>query len=250
MATCYDDFVSLKPVFDEIREDHIKNPGMPAKHYMQQCLALHQRLEKEKETLAAGGMALDVVAKIPAMVGACRETFSQHSMITFPDNTSQRAFAVAYKECEALLYDLIEAMRYAFRNYPELIARIRIIKEGSSYADAIQDLNDVAVLGRENRELLEAVNYDTSTIDQAARLAKTLGELRAKATVDNSTDPTLRLNRARSFSLLKSTIDELALQARFILRADKKNAGLFRIEQPRKKPAKKTDEVLAEAVAV
>ncbi len=158
-------------------------------------------------------------------------------------------WAAKKDDAEYILWDLKTAMDYAFSGYKDLLAKVSMIREGASNADFVQDLNDSSVLAIENKELLEGAKYDMANAQLAAVLSKELAELLAQATVDKSSTPELSLDRAKGFTLLKTSIDELISQARYILRADRFKAAQFMINPPRKKPSKKKVEAAESAVA-
>ena len=137
-----------------------------------------------------------------------------------------------------LLYDLKAAMDYAFADRPELLAQVSVIRQGASNADFIQDFSDAHVLCREYRPLLEAIHYDMENVERASLLSKELSELLARATVDKSNSPELRIDRDKCFTILKKSVDAAIKQARFIFRHDKKTAAQFMIDPPRRKSAK------------
>jgi hypothetical protein len=232
---------------DKVKEEEISRPGMPLKHYLQECMLSFKRFESYKSALAAGGMDFKAVAGVEPLIDGSRVLLSQTSMITFPNPESQQAWENGKEEAEYLLYDLKAAMDYAFRDHPGLLAQVSVIREGASNPDLIQDLSDASVLAKANAALLEAVGYDMANADRAASLAKSLSGLLAQATLDKSVAPGQTLLRDKWFHVLKQTIDKLNDQAIFIMRADKKKASEFRINPPRRKAAKKTDAAPATA---
>ena len=237
-GTTLDDFAALKPEIDRMPEDDIVAVNMPFKYYLQGVMFVYQRLCRHREYLEENGMDFTGVLKIPQQAGACREIFSQFSMINFNNPASQVAWEKARDDSDELLYDLKAAMDYSFRDHPELLSQVSVIRQGSSNADFIQDLNDAYVLCRENIALLNAIHYDTENIERASILSKELSELLAQATLDRSDSPELRIDRDKCFTILKKNIDALIRQARFIYRHDKKTAGQFIIRPPRRKSSK------------
>ncbi len=107
-------------------------------------------------------------------------------------------------------------MRYAYRNTPELTTRVASVAEGSSDADMIQDLNDLAVIGRENLEPLEQVGFDKAKLDRASELNRTLGALRAEASVDKTADREKKLLRDQAYTHLKEAVDTIRECGQFV----------------------------------
>jgi len=78
-----------------------------------------------------------------------------------------------------------------------------------------------------------------------------MADLYAQVTINRSSDlPQMTLTRDKAFTLLKNSIDELCLQARFIFRSEKEKAELFTIDMPRKKTAKKATETITPTATV
>ena len=73
----------------------------------------------------------------------------------------------------------------------------------------IQDLNDIAVLGKENIEPLQNINFDVALLDEAATTADTLSDLLAQATTDREENNIARVIRDQAFTYLKQAMDEV-----------------------------------------
>ena len=80
----------------------------------------------------------------------------------------------------------------------------------------IQDLNDLAVIGRENLEPLTAVGFDPVKLDEAASLNVSLGELRADASVDKAADREKKLLRDQAYTHLKEAVDTIRECGQFV----------------------------------
>jgi hypothetical protein len=235
--------MDAKPELEKFPEQKIVATGMPLRHYAQEAVMAYHRFVQDKDALVAGGMNFSIVEKLEVYIGACRQLASETSTTTMPSSSKQKEWEKAKEEAELLAYDIKEATLYAFRSRVDLTGKIHFIyNEGGSNADQIQDLNDYAVIGKANRELMEAVGYDMANFDRAAELSKIMADLLALATLDKSDSPALRILRDKAFTIVKTTIDELNLLARFVFRSDKAKATSFAINPPRKKPVKKVVE--------
>jgi hypothetical protein len=76
-------------------------------------------------------------------------------------------FQLAFSLCGRLIHDF----HFAYRNEPHLIKSIGKISETSRHASVIQDLNDLAVLGKANRQPLQVLKLpmDSWTLLQKLR---------------------------------------------------------------------------------
>jgi hypothetical protein len=210
---------------------------MPFKYYLQQALVIIRLLLKYKKALEAGGMDFKKVERADKLAGACRELYSLMCMLI----SNQTEWRNGMEEADELIYDLKEAMYFAFKDHPELLLKLSSILDGNSYADLFQDLNDYATLGRNNKELLTAIGYDMANVERAAELSKILSDLYAQITIDRSSPPDMTITRNKAFTLLKKAIDDLNSQARYILRGKKDKASQFTIRPPQKKNVKKPE---------
>ena len=114
--------------------------------------------------------------------------------------------------------DLLNEFRYAYHNHDELKTRIAAVAEGAGDADMLQDLNDLAVIGRENPEPLTETNFDFDLLALAAEKSRILGELRADAPVDKRAYKAQRLLRNKAYTHLKQAVDEIRRAGKFLLR--------------------------------
>ena len=240
MSSSRDDFLAIKEEVNNVKTADIISIGMPHNHYVQEAMNMNRRFLEERERLEAGGMDFKKVDREILLAGACRELYSQKSTASSP---VMLLWNSAVDEAEALLYDIKEALHYAFRNRPDLLEKAVALGDNGSNADLIQYLNDAATLGRNNADLLTSAGYDMANIERAAVLSKDMAELYAQVSFNRSSDsPEMTANRDKAFTLLKTALDELCIQARYICRADKKLAASFTIHTPRKKPSKKIAE--------
>jgi hypothetical protein len=228
----------LESEFTTIPQDQCIVPIYPFRHFVQESLDIYTRLLNAQPILSAGRMDFTKVETLKHAIGAYRETYSNYSIISFPANADKKKWDLLLDEAEYLIYDLRAAMTYAFRDYPEYLAKLVLINQGSSFQDTIQDLNDYAVLGRELKPLLDAVGYDYANCERAAELSETMGLLYAKVRVDSSETSPLLIRRNQAYTYLKKLFDELVGQARFILRGDREFVAELSIKQPVKRKVK------------
>lgn len=246
MPTLKDDLLIVAGEVDSYEEKKIVSTGMPLNHYVQEVTLSCNRLIRKKDVLAAEGMDFTIVEKVKVLAGACRQLQSEMSA-TFSSSKNQIKWDAFSEEADDLLYDMKEATIYACRAHEEIVAfAYATYNEGGSNSDKIQDLNDFSVNGFKNEALFTAVGYDMANFTRASELAREMADLLAEVALDKSENPELRIRRDKAYSIMKKLIDDLNDQARFILRPDKITAAKFRINPPRKKPAKK--EPVTEAV--
>lgn len=220
---------------NEIEEKDFVRIIMPHIHYVAQCLTVTLQMMKYREKLVKEHMDFSMLDKMNELTTECRAVLSEFNMVDFPNRESKIEFQKSKDEAENLLYELITTFNFAFREHPDLLAKVSFIRQGASNADMIQDLSDCHVLGTENKTLLEKIHYDMHNVEYAKELATKLALLHAQATVDKTESPELTRNRNRWFTLLKKTIDEAMCHARYIYRDDQAVAETFKIKAPPKR---------------
>jgi len=162
-----------------------------------------------------------MINDLPPRAGACREAQS----IWNKDYRSQQEAQKQWAEQSPLAYefvmDLLQTMRFGYRKDPALLSRVSAITEGSGHADMIQDLNDIAVLGRENPDPLTAIGFDLDQLDLAATRADELADLLAEANGDKADQNESKVIRDRAYTHLKKLVDEIREAGKYVFRKDK-----------------------------
>ncbi|MEN8670193.1 MAG: hypothetical protein ABF318_13785, partial [Ketobacter sp.] len=145
----------------------------------------------------------------PARIGALREAESIWFKERFGREEAQQQWDQDAPVAYALRDQLLRAMRYAYRRDSSLLKRVADIAAGSGHADMIQDLNDIATLGRANAEPLAAIGVMAEELDQAAASADTMAELLAQVNGERADGNRARIIRDLAYTHLKEAVDEI-----------------------------------------
>ena len=220
------DYDSKLEAIQAIPDEQMKSPNMPVDTYLQEAENLHQWCRQDKEDLSKAGLDWRFVDELPPRAGALREAES----IWFKERFSRQEAQKIWNEKSPQAYDLrdqlLHIMQFAYRNDTSLANRVSEIYEGSSHADMIQDLNDIAVLGKANIAPLEAVSMDLTMLDQAAAVANEMAELLSKATVDKEDKSPARIIRDKAYTHLKEAVDEIRNCGQYVFwRNESRNKG-------------------------
>ena len=138
--------------------------------------------------------------------------------------------------------DLLDELDFAFYDDPDLMERIDNAREGNSKEDMIQDLNDLAALGRENPEPLAATNFDVTKLDLADATAAEMTDILARANGETIDVNSGRLLRDKAYTHLKKYVDEVRRYGRFVFRNDKNRLKGYRSYYRLRHRGKKTEE--------
>lgn len=204
-----DDYNQKLEAIQAIPDEEAQVPTIPVDVYLQEAENLYHWSRDDQEQLATIGITSEQIEDLPVRTGACRETQS----IWFKDRYSQQEAQRDWSRLSPQTYDLrnelLHTFRYAYRKDLVILGRISAIAEGDGHADMIQDLNDLAVLGRENQAPLEAIGFDLSKLDLAATKADEMGNLLGLANGDKADQNQSKLLRDKAYTYLKELVDEI-----------------------------------------
>ncbi|MGQ1889480.1 hypothetical protein ACT29H_03470 [Thermophagus sp. OGC60D27] len=205
-----------------INDADVKVPYMPVGIYIQEAEDLAKWAEKDKEKLLAAGLPEGIIEGIPSKAGALREAQS----IWMKEMRERDEAELEWKERSPEAYEyrdeMLATMRYAFRQRDDLLEKVSMIAEGYGHADMIQDLNDAAVLARENETLIRAIGKDESFWEKGALLSDEMADLRARANGEKFEENQNKRMRDRMYTLLKRDVDEVKACGKYLFRKDKK----------------------------
>ncbi len=205
----HDDYVAKLATIQAIPTDQLKKMSIPLDAYLQEVENLYHWCQDDQAELTKVGLDWTLVDDLPIRAGACREAQS----LWLKDRFTRKEAEIAWKEQSPAAYELrdniLHAMRFAYRKSPDLLTRVDNINEGSGHADMIQDLNDIAVLGKENTDPLTAVSFDLTQLDTAAATAAQIGELYAQSTTSREDVSDAKLIRDKAYVYVKQAVDEV-----------------------------------------
>jgi hypothetical protein len=211
-----DDYLARRSMIEAIPHADVRSPNMPVDVFLQEAENLYQWCQPDQESLVAAGLDWNLVLDLPGRAGALREAQS----LWFSARFSREAAQKEWNEKSPLSYDLrdhlLRSMRYAYRHDATLLGRVTAIAEGSGHADMIQDLNNIAVLGKDNPAPLLKINFDMTLLDIAANTAKAMADLLSKNTITRIDSSKERILRDQAFTYLHQAVDELRACAQYV----------------------------------
>jgi len=224
------DLQNLNATLMALPKDVVKTPNIPVEVAIQEGEDLKVWAEDDKEKLAAAGLDWTLVESIPARAGACREAQSVWAKDYKSREEAEKEWIRNAPEGFTLRDSILHALRYAYRNDEGLLAKVAVIAEGATREDMIQDLNDLAVLGKANTALLQSINFDLAQLDLAAEKAATLSELLAGAKSETETTSEAYDLRNRAFTYLKQAVDEVRACGKYVFWNDAERLKGYRSE--------------------
>jgi hypothetical protein len=203
------DYTDLLSVIQAIKPENTVVPNMPVDVFVQETEDQYHWCIDDQVALTQAGLDWSLVTSLPTRAGACREAQSLWNKERNTREQSEQDWKDQSPAAFNLRDELIHTFRYAFRNQEGLLGRVDEIAQGDTNSDMIQDLNDLAELGKANLDLLAVVNFDASLLNLAADLADQMGDLLGATNGERKKDSEAMIIRDQAFTYLKQAMDEI-----------------------------------------
>lgn len=203
------DYNELLPVFQAIKPENTVTPNIPVDVFVQETEDQYHWCLDDQAALTKAGLDWNLVTSLPTRAGACREAQSLWNKERNTRQQSEQDWKDQSPDAFDLRNELVHTFRYAFRNDEGLPGRVEEISQGDTNSDMIQDLNDLAELGKANPDLLVPVNFDFSLLDLAADLSDRMGDLLGATNGERKKDSETMIVRDQAFTYLKQAMDEI-----------------------------------------
>ncbi len=211
-----DDYMQLLPEITAVQPHEIKKPNMPVDVFLQESENLFQWCSDDRVALSRCGLDTSLIDKLPLLAGACREAQARWVKEAKIKKEAEKLWQVEYPQALKLKRELIHDFRFAYRKKPTLLQKIEMIEKGSSYADLVQDLNDLSVLGIDNPDELTKIGRTLESLENTGLLAKRLAEILATWNSEKEINAGFLEIRNKAYTLLKNCVDEIRESGRFV----------------------------------
>lgn len=205
----------------KISTSRADKPNQPIGLFLQEASNLYQWCLNDAEQLMSVGISMDRINELPIKINACKEAEAIWYSVRNTPQETQKQWRLLAPQAIKLRAELLKTMRFAFRKQPDLLRTLSAITKGSSYAAIIQDLNDIAFLGKRNKKLLVNIGFDINELDTVAAKAKEIASLWANARANQGKGYELKIERNKSFWQLHQLLTEIRLAGRFVFRNNK-----------------------------
>lgn len=217
-----DDYNAKLAEIQAIANEDVTDPGIPVAIALQEAENLYHWSLDDADKLSVVGIERSQIEDLPVRAGACREAQSIWNKDYRSQQEAQKEWTIQAPEAYDFRNDLLASLRFAYRNNDALLSRVRAITDGTGHADMIQDLNDIAVLGRENPEPLTAISFELTLLDRAAIRADELADLLAEANGDKADPNEAKIIRDKAYMYLKVLVDDIREAGKYVFRKDSK----------------------------
>ncbi|BAX81224.1 hypothetical protein [Labilibaculum antarcticum] len=201
-----------------LTEEKILHCSIPYKVFINEAEALHTHASIDLPSLQAINFNPEKLDRLLSLTGALRTAQSNWEAKKTDKQKREECWRNEAPEMYDLHSEIIDHMGFAFRGDEALLRTLNGIKEGKSKADMIQDMASLAVLGKENAELLQAINFDLASLDTAAQMADHMGGLLGDINGRMYFADDLKLTRDKSYTLCKVLVDEIRTYGKFVFR--------------------------------
>lgn len=209
-------FDALAEAIKALDAKDVKQPDMPVAEFAQEGLDLENWANADRTELEKAGLDVSLIDALGVRAGALHY---QQALWLADTETRQNALQ-EWKDESPKGYDLVAILlhtyRFAFRNNEALLARVDEIAQDAGHADMVQDLLSLYILGSQNPELLQAVGFDITTLEQANELSTKLGGLLAQNNGDQQQASEIKTLRDKAYTYLKQAIDEVRKYGKFV----------------------------------
>lgn len=231
-------FELKRPEIEAIAEPVI--PTMPVSVAIQEGEDLAKWCALDRAMLEQAGVDPYLIDDLHARIEACRYAQSEWKEANKSSEEEWKAKApAAYEMRDEMLHHFL----YAYRKYPDLLRKVQQIAEGSSHADMVQDLSDLAVLGTKNPQPLRVINYELNQLVLATATSSTLADVLATLNGTRISDDAKKTMRDKAYTFMKQAIDEIrdAGQYLFYRNEDRKKGYVSRYMQYKANQQKKAE---------
>lgn len=191
-------------------------PYIPVSIVLQEASDLEHTCMQDRAKLVKACLNWTLVEDLRTRMGALQLAQSQWAYKYRNFQDCQNQWKIEAAQAYKLRDELLHHFRYILNNNPVEYAKLKRIDEGGSHADMIQDLSDLAELGKYHREELEKIGYDLSKLDEARTKSLSLSKLLSEVNgTYKETSPLLDL-RNKAYVHLKEAVDEIRRVGQYV----------------------------------
>lgn len=192
---------SLLPKIEAIDHKKLKTPTTSIGVLVQEAFNLYAWMQDDLDILQHFGMPRNLPEELLMAAKACSEVQTRWHKTRVSTSNEDKNWQQAQKEALNLREELYHNFEFAFYGEESPTRVLNSIKKGTGDPNLIQDLSDLAALGKKYAHLLEQINFDLTLLDRSAYLSNTIGKLLAQThTAEYDRDMLLQLrNKAARY---------------------------------------------------
>lgn len=205
-----------KVAIEAISDQEVREPSMPIDVFVQEAHDLYNWCLTDKAALVAEGLDASIIDTLPQKALALSYAQSVWNVDFATKNESQVRWNQILPQGVELRATMMHYFRFAYRNNSELLENLKRIEEGSGNTDTIQDLSDLAALGKANKMPLLTTTFDVAMLDTAMELASEMAGLLGSANGDRRKSSELKIFRDKAYTSVKESVDNIRTVGKFV----------------------------------
>ena len=213
-------FSALQAQIEALDEALVQTPNMPVDKFLQEAANLKVWSTDDQPQLVAVGVPQTHFNSLEDRIGALRYAQSLWNKERHSQDEARQQWNEQLPQATDLKDQLEHSFRFAFRQRPDLLTKVRQIEAGSGNADLLQDLSDLSVLGKANLPLLQAISFDETLLDTAESTAGTMSTLLATMNGERNDSSNIINTRNKAYTYLKQAVDEIREAGKYVFWKD------------------------------
>lgn len=216
----FEDFQLWKEQIENLTPHEVKPPNQAVDEFVASTEALAIEANKDREVLTTAGMDPSLIDNLVTLSGALRYCEAQWKSEYLNRIEAQQEWQEKSPMAYEFKKDLLHHFSFAYRKDANIQKKVMRIREGTSHADMVQDLIELAVLGEKYPEPLTAINFDLDQLQAARRLSHSMSELLAAANGSLDESNGTKQLRDKAFTLLYRTDSAVREYGRYVFWKD------------------------------
>ncbi len=209
------DFEKEKEAILSIKKEDILSPNIPINIFIDEATRLHLCSNRDRDKLINENLDPDLIDSIPSRANALR--YLQSLWMKDYDIYKERneEWIKLKEQGKNLRSVMIHYFKYAYRDNKSIINNVKRIIKSNSNASIIQDLHDLAIIGKEYPNELLKTTFNIDDLDKSINLSIKMGESMAKSKIYSKHSTNSKIIRDRAYTHLKIATDEIRRVGKF-----------------------------------
>jgi hypothetical protein len=184
-------------------------PLMPLEEAVAEGNRVTTLVKEDRERLSKTGIDLIYLDTIEGRAGAFAWSAAQQVTYVNTQESAAKKWAETKPVAEKVRKQLLKDLTRAGRKDENLTKTVLKIKAGSGNLDRVVDFLSMHRAGKDNMDLLRAINADLSLVDKSAELYSFLSVVYSEMTTDPEEMAKAQLIFCKAWIYLKEAIDEI-----------------------------------------
>lgn len=182
-----------------------KTAMIPIARLIQEANDLYLFCKNDKKELVGEGLDWNDAERLPVLLNECTNAEVEYQV--YKDNYESETVKLKkfVLRCRKLRRFIAEKLRLAIASTGADL-KIPSYKKSWSRVELIQDLNDLAVIGKDNKEVLQPMGFEMSKLDLAANMSIELSEKIVDIIISNPSESPQKKIRDKIILELSSLI--------------------------------------------